>query len=68
MKVTMNEIRPKDKSQLERLLKETREELRQLNTKAAGHDLKNVRAIRKLRLVIARVSTRLSELKASKAN
>jgi len=59
----MTEIRTKEKPELDRILKDTREELRQLKTKAGAQDLKNVRAIRKLRLVVARVNTHMSELK-----
>lgn len=68
MKVTMNELRNKDKADLEKTLKESQLELRHLRAKAGGQDLKNVRAIRNLRLVISRVSTRLSELKSVKTN
>ena len=68
MKIKMTEIRTKDKPELDRVLKDTRNELRQLKTKAGAQDLKNVRTIRQARLVVARVSTRLSELKNSKAN
>ncbi len=63
MKLKMQEIRNKQLPELESLLKEAREELRQLKTKAALQDLKDVRAIRRWRLVVARVITRLREIK-----
>lgn len=66
MKLKMNEIRTKDSSELQRILTETQEELRHLKTKAGAQDLKNVRSIRQLRQVVARVKTYLSELSASK--
>ncbi len=41
-------------------------ELQSLRAKAAGSDLKNVRAIRKVRTTIARLATRLKQLQATK--
>lgn len=68
MKIKMTEIRSKDKPELDSLLTETNDELRQLKTKAGAQDLKNVRSIRKARLAVARIKTRLTELKVTKAN
>lgn len=64
----MTEIRAKERPDLEKLLKESREELRNLKVKSGAQDLKNVRSIRNLRQVISRASTRLSEIKVVKTN
>lgn len=68
MKFTMTDIRAKERPELEKTLKESREELRHLKAKVGAQDLKNVRSIRNLRQVISRVSTRLTELKVIKTN
>lgn len=67
MKLTMTEINLKDQSELERLLRENQLELRHLKAKAGSQDLKNVRLIRSRRLVVARLQTKLSQVKAVKS-
>ena len=66
MKLTMKDIRTKERPELGRLLKETQTEIRQLKVKVAAQDLKDVRALRNLRRSVARLSTRLSEFKEVK--
>ncbi len=68
MKVRMADLRSKDKPELEKMFRESSVELRQLRVKAGGQDLKNVRAIRHLRKILARLATRLQELKSVKIN
>jgi len=53
------ELRQKPKKELERLLKEDREKLRQLNFDLAAGKVKNVREIRGLKKEIARILTLL---------
>ncbi|MDP3986557.1 MAG: 50S ribosomal protein L29 [Candidatus Veblenbacteria bacterium] len=67
MKLPMKDIRTKERPELDRLLKETQIEIRQLKVKVAAQDLKDVRALRSLRRSVARLSTRLSEIKRVKS-
>lgn len=55
MKIT--EIRQKSKLELQKLLQESREKLRQLRFDLASGKVKNVRDIRKTRRDIARILT-----------
>lgn len=61
----MTEFRNFDLPQVTKLVSESRIELRQLQGRAAAQDLKNVRAIREIRLKLARLLTRRQELAAS---
>jgi ribosomal protein L29 len=65
MKVTMKDLRTKERAEIEKMLNDNRVELRHLKTKAGAQDLKDVRAIRNLRRVVARLATRLQEIKTS---
>jgi len=56
----MKEIKTKSKSELQKILAESRDKLRDLRFKDASKQLKNVRDIRKLRQDIARVMTALN--------
>lgn len=53
----IQELRKKSKSEIEQLLKENREKLRQLRFDLAFNRLKNVREIRKVKKEIARILT-----------
>jgi ribosomal protein L29 len=68
MKVTMKEIRVKEATELDKMITESRTELRQLKTKAGAQDLKNVRSIRHLKKLLSRLNTRLTELKKQQGN
>ena len=63
MSVTMKELKVIDQGEIVKLLQESRSELRHLKVKAGAQDLKNVRSIRSLKRQVARLNTRLSELK-----
>jgi ribosomal protein L29 len=63
----MKEIRGWDKPELQKHLSERLAELRNLRVRVAAHDLKNVRAIRTIRLEIARLVSRIKEI-SSKVN
>ena len=56
------EIIQKSTEELEQLLAESREHLRELRFKAANKQLKNVREIRLLKRTIARISHQLTDL------
>lgn len=58
-----SELNKKGKAELERLLYEKREELRNLNFGIKLRHSKNVRDIRKLRKLIARINTILNQKK-----
>jgi large subunit ribosomal protein L29 len=55
MKIT--ELRQKSKTELEKILTESREKLRQLRFDLASGKVKNVREIRKIKKDIARILT-----------
>jgi len=59
----MKEIKTKSQSELQRLLAEFRDKLRDLRFKDASKQLKKVRDIRKLREDIARIMTVLNAQK-----
>jgi len=61
MKIT--ELRQKSKSELQKLLQDSREKLRQLRFDLASGKVKNVREIRGLKKDIARILTLLKTLK-----
>ena len=61
MKTT--EIRQKSKKDLERILQENREKLRQLRFNLASGKVKNVREIRQIKKDIARILTILCQKK-----
>lgn len=61
MKIT--ELRQKSKSELQKLLQDSRERLRQLRFDLASGKVKNVREIRELKKDIARILTILKTLK-----
>jgi len=61
MKIT--ELRQKSKSELQKLLQDSREKLRQLRFDLASGKVKNVREIRELKKDIARILTLLKTLK-----
>lgn len=54
------EIKTKSESELQKLLAESRDKLRDLRFKDANKQLKNVREIRKIREMIARIMTILN--------
>lgn len=60
------EIIQKSFEELERLLAELRERLRETRFKAANKQLKNVREIRVLKRTIARISRQLTDLAQKK--
>jgi len=64
MKTT--ELRQKSKSELEKLLQENREKLRQLRFDLAAGKVKNVREIREIKKDIARILTIEAELRGTK--
>ncbi len=53
----IGEIRSKKKAELEKLLRENREKLRQLKFDLASGKVKNVREIRRIKKEIARIIT-----------
>jgi large subunit ribosomal protein L29 len=58
-----SELRSKSEPELERLLLEFREKLRDLRFRVARRELKNVREVRKTRKMIAKILTILKEKK-----
>jgi ribosomal protein L29 len=60
--LNMKEIRGWGKPETQKHLTERLAELRNLRVRAAVHDLKNVRAIRTIRLEIARLVSRIKEI------
>jgi ribosomal protein L29 len=60
----LKELKIKSDSELEIILSETREKLRELRFKDASHQLKNVREIRKIRTEIAQALTIINSRKA----
>lgn len=61
----MSEFRSFDLAQVQKLVSEKRAELLKLQARVRGQDLKNVRAIRTVRQALARLLTRLRELRPS---
>ena len=59
-KMEFKELKKKSESELHRILAESRDKLRDLRFKDANKQLKNVREIRKVREVIARILTLLN--------
>lgn len=57
----------KSATDLQKLLAEKREELRELRFKVAANQLKQVHKVRNVRTEIAQILTRLSELKNQEA-
>jgi len=64
----VNEFSSKNKQELERNFKETRERLRQLRFDLAAGKVKNVREIRKNKKEVARILTALRRLPEEKIN
>jgi len=62
MKIKMAEWRKKSKMELQKLLKDDREKLQQLQFDLAAGKVKNVREIRRLKKEIARILTLLNAL------
>ncbi len=56
----LKELKTKSNSELQRLLRETRDKLRELRFKDGAKQLKNVRDIRKIKKEIARILTLLN--------
>lgn len=59
------ELKTKSENELHKLLAETRDKLRDLRFKDANKQLKNVREIRKIREMIARIMTLLNSKKTT---
>ncbi len=57
----LKELRQRSKSELEKILRESREKLRQLRFDLSSGKVKNVREIRQLRREIAQVLTLLNQ-------
>jgi len=58
----IQELRQKNKSELQKLLQDNRERLRQLRFDLAAGKVKNVREIRKIKKEIARILTLLKQI------
>lgn len=63
----LKELKLKSESELHKILAETRDVLRDLKFRDASKQLKNIREIRKTRLIIARILTILNVEKINKA-
>ncbi len=63
MKVRTGELRAKTQSELQKLLQDNRERMRQLRFDLASGKVKNIREIRKVKKMIAQVLTLLKEKK-----
>jgi len=59
----LKELKKKKESDLHKILAESRDKLRDLRFKDASKQLKDVRQIRKIRVMIARILTLLNERK-----
>lgn len=57
------EIKDKPKTELERMLKDEREALREMRFKVANRGLKSVRNIRKAKQTVARILTLINKKK-----
>lgn len=55
--MTIKELRQLSENELQRILAEAREKLRELRFRAARRELKNVREVREARKTIARILT-----------
>ncbi len=55
----LNELRQKSKTELQKMLQDSRERLRQLRFNLAAGKVKNVREVRKIKKEIARILTLL---------
>ena len=64
----LKELKKKKESDLHKILAESRDKLRDLRFKDASKQLKDVRQIRKTRVMIARILTLLNELKIKQEN
>lgn len=61
--MTTKELRQLSEKELERLLAESREKVRELRFRAARREIKNVREVRELKKTIARILTLNKETK-----
>jgi large subunit ribosomal protein L29 len=61
----IKELKKKSEGELQKLLSETREKLRELNFKDANKQLKNVREIRETKKSVAQILTMLNSKKVS---
>ncbi len=59
--MTVADLRKKDHDELDTLVRETREKVRELRFKLASRQLKNVRAVRQTKKEIARMLTIINE-------
>lgn len=57
----IKELQTKSQTELQRMLQESREKLRDLRFKEANKQLKDIRAIRRERLMVARLLTLLNK-------
>lgn len=55
------ELQSKSKAELQKMLQESREKLRDMRFKEANKQLKDVRAIRRERLLVARLLTLINQ-------
>ena len=63
----IDELRKKPKGEIQKILKDDREKLKQLRFGLAAGKVKNVREIRKVKKEIAQILTLLTELRGSGA-
>lgn len=64
--LAMKDIRQQAPSEIERQANEALGELKHVRSKVLAQDMKDVRAVRRSRLLLARLKTRLTELKSEK--
>ncbi len=57
MKIRVSELRTKTKSELQKLLQDNRERMRQLRFDLASGKVKNIREVRKVKKTIAQILT-----------
>ena len=60
--MTIKELRQMSETELEKLLSQSREKLREMRFKAARRELKNVREVRVAKATIARILTLLKKV------
>lgn len=60
--MNIKELQTKSQSELQKMLQESREKLRDLRFKEANKQLKDIRSIRRERLLVARLLTLLNKL------